>query len=126
MSMLYYFLSSEHAKESKEWFKGLKIAKARSNEGKDIMEEYRGKYPVIKLDFKDIEARSHEEFIRSLGSKMYQQYLSFSELRGLKELKGELEKSEDQLEKSEDQLKELKVELEKLEGSIKRLKRKAI
>lgn len=73
MSMLEYFFDIRKADESLELFKGLKIENAHLSNGKSCM-EYRGKYPVIMLNFKILGQSNYAEFLemfKKMLSKLY-------------------------------------------------------
>ena len=74
LSMLHYFFAEKVLKKSTEGlFNGLKISKA----GEHYM-AHQGKYPVIFLTFKEMEAESYEELIdktRELISNVYSKHL---------------------------------------------------
>ncbi|MCI8330882.1 MAG: AAA family ATPase [Bacilli bacterium] len=74
LSTLDYFFNIEKKEENKSLFDGLYISKS------DCM-EYFGKYPVIRLDFKDLKGNSFESVLESLKSLMSITYSKFRYLQ---------------------------------------------
>jgi len=74
LSTLDYFFNIEGSEENKSLFDGLYISKS------DCM-EYFGKYPVIRLDFKDLKGNSFESVLESLKSLMSITYSKFRYLQ---------------------------------------------
>ena len=74
LSTLDYFFNIEKKEVNKSLFDGLYISKS------DCM-EYFGKYPVIRLDFKDLKGNSFESVLESLKSLMSITYSKFRYLQ---------------------------------------------
>jgi len=70
LSTLDYFFNIENNEENKSLFDGLYISKSECM-------EYAGKYPVIKLDFKDLKGSTYESVFESLKSLMSITYSKF-------------------------------------------------
>ena len=70
LSTLDYFFNIENNEENKSLFDGLYISKSECM-------EYAGKYPVIRLDFKDLKGSTYESVFESLKSLMSITYSKF-------------------------------------------------
>ncbi len=72
-NMLGWFFDIRKKEVSQKLFEGLKIESAKLNNGKSCM-DYRGKYPVISMNFKTLGQNNYEEFLgmfRNLVSTLY-------------------------------------------------------
>ncbi len=70
LSTLNYFFNIEGSEENKSLFDGLYISKSECM-------KYAGKYPVIRLDFKDLKGSTYESVFESLKSLMSITYSKF-------------------------------------------------
>ncbi|MBQ8180000.1 MAG: AAA family ATPase, partial [Candidatus Methanomethylophilaceae archaeon] len=74
LSMLDAFFNIRYPRDN-TWFDGLKITDHRESD------EYRNAYPVIKCDFKDLDARDYELFLNMLSNKISELYMGFDFLQ---------------------------------------------
>ena len=77
--MLACFLDVRKKDETQDLFSGLKIENATLSNGNSCM-DYRGKYPVIYMNFKTLGQNSYEEFyemFKDLVSNLYLQHRLF-------------------------------------------------
>ena len=74
LSMLDAFFNIKYPKDNK-WFDGLKVSECKE------CQEYKNAYPVIYFDFKDLDAPSHESFLKKLKKKLSDLYSEYEYLR---------------------------------------------
>lgn len=68
LSMLNYFFMEEiMGQKTADLFANLKIAHAKTSDGKSYIEKYQGKYPVIYLNFKDVLGNTYDEMVKDIG-----------------------------------------------------------
>lgn len=75
-NMLRWFLDTRKKEESAKLFEGLKIESTILDSGKSCM-DYRGKYPVIYMNFKRLGQNSYEEFFgmfKTLVAELYDEH----------------------------------------------------
>ena len=75
LSMLDAFFNLKYPKDN-GWFDGLKVSECKE------CQEHKNAYPVIHLDFKDLDSDTYELFLERLSKKMRSLYAQYRYLKG--------------------------------------------